>query len=905
MKIFAFFYFLLLKLRYSFEVVGIENIKQKQQYIVLPNHQALVDPQIVGAVLWQKIRLTTVVSETFYNLPIFKLFFKMIWAVLMGDIQRGTSWKKEVDAAFQGIDNWIQQGKNILLYPSWQLYSQGYEVIKWKKSAFLAVQHAPKDLEILVVKVTWLWWSQWSKARNGDTPNFLRSYVKSILMIFANLIFFVPKRKVKVVIENYSQSLKKAQNINEFNQLLQDFYNTDGIEKVEYQKHFFYFNDVIGKQFPKIIGNLEDIAQIDESTIPHEVSEAIKQKIASMKQITPESIQISSNLIIDLYFDSLDMAEIKSSIQITFPHASNPPVTDLKTHGDLCYMAIGKSTSQEILKPCEWQDHRETQTLHEIISNKVKHLGKEVNILSLLKASFRTQRQDSFVYDDNFWLQSKKDFLIKAYLIASYIKKIEGKYIGIMLPAVSSASVVIVATYLAGKVPVMLNWTLGEISLLHCVKFAKIDFVLTSRVFYDRVKNDGTDTIKDMYLYLEDMLKEVPLIAKLKALVESYFFLIPTVWTQDEAVMLFTSGSESLPKAVSLTHKNIISDILGALYHFPVSSKDVLVGFLPPFHSFWFTINTIMPLISGLKVAYTPSPNDSKTIINIIKHTKTSVVTVTPTFLKMILQVSTPNDLASLKYAVVGAEKCPESLWENFSKYCPNAHLLEWYGITECSPVISINPPQKSKLGSVWLPVYGSEIKIISLENQSVLGPHLEGMIYFSWDNVFSGYLDEQLEHPFAYLEERVWEDGKQKMVDEGGKQSSDILSRYYKTWDLGYVDEEGYLYITWRLKRFVKIAWEMISLPFIESILNTKYGWDTQTKIAVEAREEKWTVKIVLFAIENLDGEEVSTYLRESWVSNLVKISEIIKLDEIPVLGTGKTDYKQLKEMIHLEESV
>jgi long-chain-fatty-acid--[acyl-carrier-protein] ligase len=354
--------------------------------------------------------------------------------------------------------------------------------------------------------------------------------------------------------------------------------------------------------------------------------------------------------------------------------------------------------------------------------------------------------------------------------------------------------------------------------------------------------------------------------------------------------MLFTSGSESLPKAVSLTHKNLISDIVWALYHFPLAKKDILIGFLPPFHSFWFTINTIMPLISWLRVTYIPDPNDSKTIANLIKHTQTTAVTATPTFLKMILSVASKDLLSSLNYAVVWAEKCPESLAENFSKYCPNGKILEWYGITECSPVISINPPSKAKLGSVWLAIKWSDIKILSLEDQSILEANKEWMIYYAWDNVFSWYLDENLESPF---DEIIINNPSQPSLENGRS------IKYYKTWDLWYLDEDWYLYITWRLKRFVKIAWEMISLPFVEWILNKKYWSDIENKIAIEAIEEKWNVKIVLFTVDYLILEEVSAYLRENWVSNLVKISEIIKVDIIPVLWTWKTDYKVLKAMI------
>lgn len=880
MKIIAFIYFNILKLRYKFNIKWIEHIENWKQYVIFPNHQALVDPQIVYAILWQKIKISPVVTESFYNLPILNLIFKSIWAVSMWDVSKGISWLKEVNAAFKWIEQWIKEGKNIMLYPAWQLYSQPYEVIKWKKSAHNIMKYKTEDTQIIVIKTTWLWWSSWSKAWTWTTPNFFMTLIKWVTVILGNLILFVPKRQVNIEIQNYTDKLENIDNLNDFNQTLEDYYNKDWKDKLNYKKYFFFYNHIKDKKLPKISWSVDNINTIDESIIPLEVKEKIINKASEIKEISNENINIKTNIITELYFDSLDTAEIKAYIQTNFEKSSNPPITELKTIWDLCYMAIGKSENEEELKPCKWSEVTTEAKIYDIINNNINKIWIDnTNILSLFKSIFKNNKSNSFIYDTIFGLQSKKDFLIKAYLISSYIKKIDWKYIGIMLPSVSSSSLLIISTYLSWKVPVMLNWTVWETALLHCVKFAKIDNVLTSKSFYDKAKNDWTEKIKDKYIFLEDMLKDISIFTKIKAVFCSMFFSIPKLGYEDEAVLLFTSGSESLPKAVSLSHKNLISDIKWALYYFPLTNKDKLIGFLPPFHSFGFTINTIMPLISWLNVTYSPDPNDAKTIVELIKHTNISTITATPTFLKMLLQLAWEKDLENIKYAVVWAEKCPETLAKNFEKYCPNWKILEWYGITECSPVISINPPSKPKLWSVWLAIEWSTIKILSLDNNKELEKNKEWMIYYKWDNVFNWYLDNDIDPPF---EDIGWE-------------------RYYKTWDLWYLDNDWYLFITWRLKRFVKIAWEMISLPFIEWILNQKYWSDTELKLAIEAIENNWEVKIVLFAIDNLNLDEVATYMRESWVSNLVKISDIINLDNIPVLGTWKTDYKELKNMIKI----
>jgi acyl-CoA synthetase (AMP-forming)/AMP-acid ligase II len=498
-------------------------------------------------------------------------------------------------------------------------------------------------------------------------------------------------------------------------------------------------------------------------------------------------------------------------------------------------------------------------------------------ILSQWKKNFSKNKSENFMWDNVFGMQSKKDFIIKAYLIADYIKKVEWDYIGIMLPAVWSAPLLIIATYLAGKTPVMFNWTLGKEAFDHCVKFSKVDKILTSSNFYDRVKNDFLDehNNKWKFVFLEELLKNVSIFDKVWALIKSFY--MPVSNLSENAVILFTSWSESLPKAVPLTHKNLISDIKWSLDIFNLKQDDRLIWFLPPFHSFGFTINTIMPLITGLQAVYTPDPNDAKTILNIIKHTKVTSITATPTFLKMIMSLASWNDLHNIRYAVVWAEKCPNEVFKKFKKLCPDWVILEWYGITECSPVVSINPIESSKPWTVWKIILSLECIIIDMETNKEVKTWEQGMIYVWWSSIFKWYLDKKIETPFEKID---WKS-------------------YYKTGDLWFLDEDGFLTITWRLKRFIKIAWEMISLPFVEWVLLEKYGSDEELKIAIEALEKDWEAKIVLFSLEYIETEEVNDYLRKRWVSNLVKVSEVIKIKEIPVLWTGKTDYKELKKLI------
>jgi len=522
-------------------------------------------------------------------------------------------------------------------------------------------------------------------------------------------------------------------------------------------------------------------------------------------------------------------------------------------------------------------------------------------IPQLWKKEFSQNKNNTFIWDNILWMQTKKDFIIKAYLISDYIKKIPWEKVGIMLPAVWSASLLLMATYLAWKTPVMFNWTLWKEAFNHCKNFSGVEKILTSSNFYDKVKNVFLEEHQknNEFTFVEELLKNITTIEKIKALIKSFYMPVgnAAMHSNDIAVILFTSWSESLPKAVPLTHENLIENIKWALELFCLGQDDKLLGFLPPFHSFWFTINTITPLITGLQTVYTPDPNDAKTILNIIKHTKITTITSTPTFLKMIMSLATKEDFKTIKYVAVWAEKCSHDVFNKFKELCPKWVILEWYGITECSPVVSINPLEKQIPWSVWKVISCLDCKIIKVGNENLRSMEEmpvweQWMIYVKWKSIFTWYLDDAIESPFEEITVGNENFHSENINPEHNK-------KYYKTWDLWFLNKDWYLSITWRLKRFIKIAWEMISLPFVEGVLLEKYWNQEVLQIAIEALEKEWNAKIVLFSIEHIELEEVNDYMRKRWVSNLVKISEIIKVAEIPVLWTWKTDYKILKGMI------
>jgi long-chain-fatty-acid--[acyl-carrier-protein] ligase len=285
------------------------------------------------------------------------------------------------------------------------------------------------------------------------------------------------------------------------------------------------------------------------------------------------------------------------------------------------------------------------------------------------------------------------------------------------------------------------------------------------------------------------------------------------------AVILFTSGSEKAPKAVPLTHRNILSNQRGALAVLGATRRDVVLGFLPVFHSFGFTMTGLLPLLAGVRVLHHPDPTDASGLARKIAAYKPTLLVGTPTFVGHILERARPGELDSLRLIIVGAEKCPPGLFEKCRQVAPRAQLLEGYGVTECSPVVAVNRPEANRPGTVGQPLPGVDVRVVDVETGGVLPPGKMGILLVSGPSVFPGYLGEETS-PF---------------VERDGK-------RWYVTGDLAEIDADGFIYFRGRLKRFLKAGGEMISLPALEEPFARLYR--RKTDRAWRSRE--WKLRTV-----------------------------------------------------------
>lgn len=277
-------------------------------------------------------------------------------------------------------------------------------------------------------------------------------------------------------------------------------------------------------------------------------------------------------------------------------------------------------------------------------------------------------------------------------------------------------------------------------------------------------------------------------------------------------------------------------------------------------------------------IAYHPNPTEADTLAKLIDVYRATLLIGTPTFLGSIARVGTGEQLASLRLAVTGAEKCPKKVYEALKEKCENAIILEGYGVSECSPIISINDendPQPFTIGKV-LP--SLDYMLVGPETFETVNQPGSGMLLVSGSSVFAGYLNYEGKSPFVELNGKHW----------------------YNTGDLVSVNESGVLTFKGRLKRFVKLGGEMISLPAIEAVLESHFACESNERpvLAVEAADVE-NPELVLFTSRDINRESANRKIREAGLSGLHSIRRVIKLEEIPVLGTGKTNYRALKETI------
>lgn len=465
--------------------------------------------------------------------------------------------------------------------------------------------------------------------------------------------------------------------------------------------------------------------------------------------------------------------------------------------------------------------------------------------------------------------------LIAALILKEHIGRIREKYVGIMLPTTMGCMLGIIATLMNGKIPVMINYSTGAMDNARYAR-DKCSFktILTSAKLMERLNLTPIDHM----IMVEDILARVTAVAKLKAALLSKLpfnvlkGMVHSGPASEISVILFTSGSEKEPKAVQLSHKNILHNVDAVPQLVRLDHSDVFISMLPMFHVFGLTTNFWLPVLLGATMVTYPNPLEYKTISDLVREYKVTFMTATPSFFYGYLQKSRPGDFASIRFAIAGADKLPDKVYEGFLKK-HDITVFEGYGTTETSPVISSTYPGVHKLGSVGKPLPGVQVRIVDIHTDKVLGPNQEGKILVKGDMVMEGYLGDMEETSLR------------------------IHNGWYDTGDIGVIDDDGYLWHRGRLKRFVKVGGEMVSLVKVEDLLSRLLPEDVICCVVDVPNPTKGADVVAAVANGDFDMHKVLKHLKKELPSIAVP-RKFYVIEDIPMMASGKVNFREVEKI-------
>lgn len=885
--------------RYRVTIKGLDKIdpailNKPGGVLFLPNHPTyFVDPTLVVLAVWKKYPIRPVIVEYMYYTPIIHTIMRFLNALPMPNF--GTSSnslkKKRADKVLETIIEDLKNRQNFLIYPAGKTKHQAREVIG-ASGVHRIIQSVP-EANVVLVRTTGLWGSRFSRALTGGRmpPEMFENILWGIKKVFKNLLFFTPRREVTIEFEPAGPQFPYQASRLEMNRYLEKWYNRpDGIlpqQGEEPGESLYLVSYSMWKEELPTINPIERAEEnIDISKVPAVIQEKIKHQLTEMTQIPSDQIKPDMDLAGDLGLDSLDNAELITFLDDQY-EVSGVPVHELTSVGKLMALAakqvsFGEPAEEEQVNLSQWNKPRKHQkasiaagqTIPEVFLNCCQRMGQQV-----------------MCGDNTAGVVTYADAKLRVLLLADYIRHLPGNYIGILLPSSVAAYLTILACQLAGKVPLLINWTVGPRHLESVVALSQVQVVLSSWAFLDRLENVDLNGIEDLIIMLEDVRRELTLKDKLKAYFRSKLGTkallslckVQKMNKDTQAVLLFTSGTENMPKGVPLSHENILSNQRACLEQVNLLADDVLLGILPPFHAFGFALSGLLPILCGIRVAYYPDPTDGKGLVRAIDRWQATLICGAPSFLKGIFKNAHTDQLKTLRLCFTGAEKAPSELFQMVDSL-GHCQLWEGYGITECSPVITINKTGDQTQG-VGQPLSGVQLCIVHLDTHQPVAQGQQGLILTRGTHVFNGYLNKGISSPFLMINGESW----------------------YSTGDLGYLDIKGNLILSGRLKRFIKVGGEMVSLAAIEDALQKTVGKkaglsDEGPILAVCAKEEAGEkTKIFVFTRFSTSLEEVNRALREAGFSNLVKVYKIHQLAEIPLMGSGKIHYRALEGQIPL----
>lgn len=522
--------------------------------------------------------------------------------------------------------------------------------------------------------------------------------------------------------------------------------------------------------------------------------------------------------------------------------------------------------------------------LYDIMSNLLlESTNTDMNFAQAFVEAMKVHGKKYIIAEDqNRVCVDYKTILLKANVLGRAIARLTKNEtnLGFMLPSSLAGIVTFLGFHLTKKVPVMINFTAGAYSVVGACGTLDLKIVISSRKF---IKLGELEPLEKAILdagmriiYLEDVAKRIKLADKIRGALAAVFCKVVKTPATDPIAILFTSGTEGLPKSVFISHKNVLYNKEQALTILSVNSGDRLFNCLPLFHVFGLGVGTVLPLTSGMKVFFYPSPLHFRIVPKLFYESQSTVICGTDTFLAGYARYGRPYDFCNSRLVIAGAEKLRETtakIWrEKFG-----VEIKEGYGATETSPVLSVNTDANHAKGSV-----GRLLPGLQYQFKKVEGIAEGGSLCVKGGNIMLGYMRPSnkgvLERPAVEI------DGQ-------------ILDGWYDTGDIVEVDRYGFIFIKGRAKRFAKLGGEMVSLVAIEMALSELWS-DVPLGIVAIPDSKKGEQLVLIIEKQNVTTNDIATYFATKGVSALWTPKKIICVKQAPLLGSGKFDYNKAKEL-------
>ncbi|MEZ7873993.1 MAG: AMP-binding protein [Bacteroidales bacterium] len=465
--------------------------------------------------------------------------------------------------------------------------------------------------------------------------------------------------------------------------------------------------------------------------------------------------------------------------------------------------------------------------------------------------------------------------LIGAIILSKKFREYDPGFVGIMVPTSAGCALATLGVLMSGRIPVMINYSTGaESNAKYAQQKCGFKTIITSKALLEKIgcpKSEGM-------VFMEDIMAGIGTGDKIKAallskLPASAIIKLTYKGKEDDTIaMLFTSGSEKDPKAVPLTNKNISSNIESFGSYVGVTEKDTILSNLVFFHIFGLTVNLWTPFYYGITMVTYANPLDFQTVSKIAREERPTMMVGTPSFFWGYLHKSEPGDFKSVRIMVSGADKCPDALREGYIQK-HGVTLLEGYGATETSPVISVNSHDYNRPGSTGKPIPGVQVRVEHLESGEECKAGEIGKILVKGPSVMNGYYQDPEQTAEA------------------------IKDGWYNTGDMGYLDSDGYLWHSGRFKRFVKIGGEMVSLVKVENTLE-KYLPTGVSCCVVDVQDEVRGSSIIATVTIEVNKSEILKKMGEE-LPNIALPKHFVVIRELPMMGTGKIDFRSVSKIV------